>query len=345
MSDMLRMRRRNVSALAAIACLVVVAVAAVPADAAGKGNKWISLRYNFKPGEKLEYAVTRTESGTAVVSVGGNKQEVPSSAKTTMNIAYDVLEVDPQGTATVKLTLDEINIESQSMGTSVNIKVGATGVKVYSGGMLVLDLGQIGGTEDLPISEMLGLGAMPEGVQLADLFGKGVRVTVTRLGEMAIPGTAESSLGMLEGFQFDTLTAKLVRPGDTWERDLPFPGVDKEQIESHGLKVVQIFEGIEDFDGRRCAKIVSKVDVDCSDLYSEQDLAAGMKMLKLRGEGITYLDIETGRWLKATGEFVQDVQGVQTAGLQALMGGAASPGATVEVRASSKVLTEMVLKE
>jgi hypothetical protein len=343
MSDMLR--KRKVSFLAAIVCLAVLVLLAVPVQAAGKGNKWISLRYNFKPGDKLEYAVTTTESGTAVVSAGGNKQEVPSNTKTAMNLTYDVLEVDPQGTATVRLTLDEINIDTQTMGTSVNIKVGATGVKVYSGGMLVFDLGQMGGTEDLPISEMLGLGAMPEGVQLADLFGKGVTVTITRLGEMAIPGTAESSLGALVGFEPDRLTAKLVRPGDIWMSNLPLPGVDEEQIESHGLKAVQIFEGIEDFDGRRCAKIVSKVNVDCSDMYSEEELAAGMNMLKLRGEGITYLDIETGRALKATGEFVQDVQGVQAAGLQALMGGAAAPGATVEVRMSSKALTEMVLKE
>lgn len=341
---MLRIRR-DVSVGAVVAFLAVLMVFAVPVHAAGKGNKWVSLRYNFKPGEKLQYALTRTESGKAVVSAGGNKQEIHSNTTMKTNFTYDVLEVDPQGTATVKLTLDEINIDSQSMGTSANIKVGATGVKVYSGGMLVFDLGEMGGMEEMPISEMLGLGAMPEGVQLADLFGKGVTVTITRLGEMAIPRTAESSLGMLERFEPDTFTAKLVRPGDIWVMDLPLPGVDKEQIESHGFKVVQIFEGMEDFDGRRCAKIASKVDVDFSDVYSEQELATGMNVLMARGEGITYLDIETGRALKATGEFSQEVQGVQTAGLQAMLGGAAAPGATVQIRGSSNGAIEVVLKE
>jgi hypothetical protein len=186
---------------------------------------------------------------------------------------------------------------------------------------------------------------MPEGVQLADLFGKGVTVTLTRLGKMTRPGTAESSLGMLERFEPENHAEKLVRPGDRWSTGLALPGIDEETSKSHGITKDYLFEGFELFSGRRCAKILLRVDVDLSRAPDLQQLMPGMVVFKIRGEGVEYFDIEAGRTLKWVGEFSEEIHVVRTAGAQGLgLDAAARPG-DVEVAASGNRQIEVVLKE
>ncbi|MCK5556999.1 MAG: hypothetical protein KAJ01_01385, partial [Candidatus Hydrogenedentes bacterium] len=180
-------KTRSVWILTATAFLAIMVVFAPAIQAAGRGNKWIALRYKFEPGERLEYVLTITTSATNIISGPGSQQEIPVATKTKMNLRYDVLDVDSEGAATVKMTLDEINSDVQSMGQSINVRIGASGTKMHSGGMLLFDSNQMAGGEDVPIREMLGLATMPDGVHFDDLFRKGITARISRFGEMSLP--------------------------------------------------------------------------------------------------------------------------------------------------------------
>jgi len=147
--------RRNVSVLATIAFLSVMAALVIPAHAAGKGGKWISLRCNFKPGQTLKYGLLASVSGTiAMAGGGGQQQSMPVNVKLQTNVNMEVLEVDSQGTATARVTLDDINVDMQTMGQSMEMRMGAGGMKMYSGGMLLFDSSQAGGAEQLPMGNI-----------------------------------------------------------------------------------------------------------------------------------------------------------------------------------------------
>jgi hypothetical protein len=339
-------RTRNVWILTA-AVLLAAATLFVPAvQAAGKGNKWIALRYRFEPGQKLEYGLTKNESGTSVLSMGGKRQESPVNMITKTTFRYEVLDVDSQGTATVKLIADEITADSQAMGQSANIKVGASGLKVSSGGMMIIDSPQIDGGGEMPIGDMLGLGGMPEGVQLSELFRQGITVKISNTGEMKLAESAQSGseyLGMLELFELERLPERLVRPGDRWITGLPLPGLDEEKAKLYGLTADQVFEGFDFFNGRRCAKIVSRIDVDLSGRGDVLQLIPGVSALKSVGEGTTYFDVESGRVLKTEGTASQEARTAQTFGAQGAGAGAGSQ--RMEVASSTKVAVEIQLKE
>lgn len=330
-------KTRYVWVLTAAVFLVVATLFLPAVQAAGKGNKWIALRYRFKPGQKLEYALTRSESGTSVLSAGGARQEMPASSITKTTFKYEVLDVDSEGTATVKLTADEINTDAQAMGQSVNIRMGASGLKVFSGGMTIIDSSQVDGGDEMPIEQMMGLGGMPEGTQLGDLFRQGISVKISNTGEMSLAESAQSggeSLGMLELFELERLAEKLVRPGDKWTSGLPLPGVDEETARLYGLTAEHMFEGFELFNGRRCAKIVTKMDVDLSERGQVVQLIPNVNALKAAGEGTTYFDVESGLVLTIEGTATQDARTVQTFGTQG-----------VEVASSTKLAVEIQLKE
>jgi hypothetical protein len=341
-------KKRTVWILIVTALFAAMLMLTSSAHAAARGNKWLALRLRFKPGQRLEYALTVTMSGTNVVSGAGGQQEIPVDRKTRIDFRYDVLDVDPEGTAKVKITVDEINADVESMGQNVNIRIGASGMKVYSGGQPVVDSAQIDGVYEMPMNKKLGLGDMPSGVQFGDLFRKGITVQITRTGEMTVPGIEQGngdSLGVLEHFEPERLPEKLVRPGDTWIFGASLPGLDEDRALSYGLTLNCTFEGIEDVRGRRCAKHAGRWLIDLSERPEVLELLPQIKAYKSRGEGAEYLDLSEGVISKTFAEIFQEVIVVRQVGTPAPVGGGGTQPQNVEVFASAKIVLELELKE
>jgi hypothetical protein len=339
-------RTRKVWILTAAVLLAAAALFVPAVEAAGKGNKWTALRYRFKPGQKIEYGLTMNESGTSALSMGGKRQEMPVNTITKTTFRYEVLDVDSEGTATVKLSADEITVDSQAMGQSANIKVGASGLKVSSGGMMIVDSPQIDDVQGRPVEEMMGLGGVPEGVQFSELFRQGITVKISNTGEITLAESAQSGseyLGVLEHFELERLPERLVRPGDRWITGLSLPGLDEERAKLNGLVAEQVFEGFDFFNGRRCAKIVTTIDVDLSGRGDVLQLMPNVNALKSTGERAAYLDVESGRVLKLEGTTSQEARTVQTIGAQGAGAGAGTQG--MEISSSMKVAVEYQLKE
>ncbi len=330
------------------ALLAVVPPCMADVEAIGRGNTWIALRYRFKPGERVEYAYTQTESTATVLSVGGESQDIPTNTTTKINFTYDVLDVDTQGTATVKLSVDQITIEGQRRGRSGRIRVDVTGAKSYVDGRLVFDSSSAPGVDQSAISHMLGLGEMPQGIELGILFIKGITVQIPRLGYMDVPEAglrgSQTHLGLLELFEPTPFPAKLVRPGDTWSTNIKSPTLNAETIEEYGLKVHSTLEAIEQFQGKRCAKVISRMDMNLSKIPKAPTVMTEVKVFNSRGETISYFDIEEGRLLKGEGEFFKEIQGVQPIDLEAPEGIAVATGASGEVTSSSKMAISIELK-
>jgi len=345
------MKRRNIPVLAAIACLVVVMVFAVPAHAAGKGGKWIGLRYNYKPGQTLKYGVAVDVAGTVAMSGGGGpSQTMPISMTLNTNVNMDVREVDSEGTATVTMKLDEINMDIQSMGQSMQMNVGAAGAKMYSGGMLVFDSSQAGGQQS-PMGAIPGLQGLSGGEDMPDFFVKGVTLKITRLGNVTAPELeAQAGIGGVPtagALDQLFLPKRLVRPGDRWVPELSMEGMPAQEIRVPGVILESVFDGIEEFSGAQCAKIVTVLDVDPSGLPIEGLGGPEIDLSKSRvqGRGTAYFDVEQGQFLR------QDVEiSIAFAGsnLGMFMGpamGAAGASSNMSVDLSMKINLEVVLKE
>jgi len=310
-------RTRNVWILTA-AVLFAAAALFVPAvQAAGKGNKWIALRYRFKSEQKLEYKINMTISAQ-------NPDGASMNVDMDTNLRMNVSDVDSDGAATVTMALDEMNMDMQTMGQSVNMRMGASGMKLYSGGQILYDSSTTGGAAQSPMGDIPGFGGMMD----QKLFRQGITATITKLGETTIAETV-STPGRdamdYEMFEQALLPEKLVRPGDTWATDIPIPGLAGPGSKSAELTGQTVLESIETFNGRLCARNVMQIDADVSQLALGQQGFPGMNLPKMRltGQITTYFDIEGGYVRRERGEFSMNMVGDGSAGGQSLGAGAA----------------------
>jgi len=343
MITMLSKRRTFKILIWAHAIVAVLLLCGSVAQATGQGNKWVRLRYRFKAGQRLEYAINMTMSGDIGVSGAGAQESMPMNMKMKTNLRMDVSDVDREGTATVKMTYDEINMDMQTMGESMNMRMNASGLKVYSGGMLLYDSAtETGGEDQFPMGQMFGIGGMPGGMQLTDLFGKGITAKITKLGQTTMPGMQqmlpEGFMGV-GGFEQMALPEKLMRPGDKWNTDLDIGGI-------MAVRAQNALQEIEEYQGKRCAKIVTKTEMDLSQLPmlmgQEQlqglDLAMGGK-----GQAVAYWDIDRGQLLKQDGDLTFSMAG---GGLvETEPQGPGSVPSAVDMKMSFKMKSAMVLKE
>jgi hypothetical protein len=321
-----------------------VTIFATAVQAQGKGNTWYSLRQTFTQGETLRYDIRANMTGMTTMSgAPGGQQSTPANMQMKTGLKINVLEVDPTGTATAKLTMDEVAIDAQQMGQSVEMRIGPTGMKIYMGGQLMLDSSQTGG--ESPIGGMPGLGGLGGDAGDFQIFGKGVTVAITRHLGFGEPGEAqEAAAAFLEQL---LLPRRLLRPGDQWALDLSALAPDA-PAQVPGLTVESTFEGIELFKGKRCAKIVTVLDVDVSkvpvgDLGGAQiDTAKS----KVAGRQTAYLDTEGGRLLRVDGNVSLAFSG---SGLPMMvMGAPMAPGggqSSVSVDSAMKLTYEVALKE
>ncbi len=295
-------KTRNVWVLTAALFLVVAALFIPPAQAAGKGNKWIALRHRFKPGETLEYAVT--------MNMSGQEGDMPINIDVETGLKMKVLAVDTKGTATVTLTLDEMNMDMQVMGQSMNMRMGPSGLKVTSGGQIVYDSSAAGGTGQMQMDQMGMFGGMMD----EKLFRQGLTATITKLGETTIPdlasGSGDDAMGF-DVFEQRALPEKLVRPGDTWTTQVPIPGFGGPGSGAGGSTAEAVLESIETVNGRLLAKISAQMDTDISQLIAGQPgvPATGVPEMRMTGQMTTYFNIEEGYVLRESGEFSMNMAG------------------------------------
>ena len=341
-------KTRNLLVVATGLVLAVAVCFAPTVSAAGRGNKWISLRYKFKPGQKLEYATVVMMASLTNTTATGVQAGMPMNMTMKTNLRMNTLQVDPRGTGTVKMSFDEFNIDAQALGESVNMRIGASGIKVYSGGQLVFDSSQTGG-QQMPLGEILGLGATQGGPQLMDLFSKGITLTITKAGETTMPELGPGAAGGLMDINlFDQLPlpVRLVRPGDVWSSAPSIPGLG-DKTELPGITLENRFAGIEDFKGRSCAKIVTKADIDLGKSpITQAQMPPGASFSKLRmvGDGTAYLDLEQGILLKQDGEFSIEMVGGGLMALPTPQGTGAVPP-TMDMRSSITIKVDMELRK
>lgn len=223
-------------------------------------------------------------------------------------------------------------------------------MKMYSGGQLMFDSSQAGG-DGLSAGAMPGFPGIPSDTDFSQIFAKGVTTTITRQGEVSVPEMAGQLGG--EGFANPNalrdlfLPRKLVRPGDRWGLDLSALGVDMPAELPPGITLESTFEGIEQFKGRECAKIVTVLDVDVSQLPLEELGGPQVDASKsgLDGRATAYFDIERGHFVRQEGDISIAFAG---SGLPMPMGppmgaGGASSNASMDIRL--KISFEVELKE
>jgi len=341
--------RRKALVSAAAVCVVAVMTFATAVQAQGKGNTWYSFRETFKQGETLRYDVRANVTGMMTASGGGAQQTMPINVQLKTGTKIEVLDVDSAGTATVKQTMDEMTMDMQMMGQSTEVRLGAGGMKVYSGGQLMYDSSQAGG--EFEGGAMPGFPGMPSDADFAELFVKGVTMTITREGEVSVPEMA----GQLGAEDFANpnalrelfLPRKLIRPGDRWGLDLSALGVDVPPEVLSAITLESTFKGIELFKGRECAKIETVLNVDVSKLPLADLGGAQVDASRsgIEGRATAYFDIERGHFVRQEADISVAFAG---SGLPMMMGAPMGPGATqsdMSMDIRGRITFETELKE
>jgi hypothetical protein len=318
-------RGRNSSILIVLAFVTVTAVLIAPVQAAGRGNKWIALRWRFQPGERIEYTWTETLSGDAEALVAGTELSGPATVTMRTNSRWDVVDVDREGTATVNMAVDEIRGNAEVAGERMDLRINASGIKIYEDGGIVYDSVRMGGSRDRLMGRLLDAWMLPADARWTDVFGKGITARVTKRGELIMPDSmAEEMLRRrwVDGLRTVRLPERLVRPGEEWTVVIDFSPF---WIRRQHL----LFEGIEDFNGRTCAKLVTESEVELcapSTFVGQEEGASFDASGGGRSKGDAYWDVEQGRTVWA--QFALDVD------VRDRWGARGTPGSTPGTKAT-----------
>ncbi|MCD6350961.1 MAG: hypothetical protein J7M26_02480 [Armatimonadetes bacterium] len=269
--------KRALLLVAGIAMVVTTAGLALAQD-----DQAVLLRYKWEKGEHLDWDMTMHVTGRFGIVEGpqaGTSLDLDNTMA--MTIFADVVEVLDDGSAWVKMTLGEMNIESTlPNGQTVNIALDLASGKVR----ILAPGGNQPVEQDLP-------------KEVSEIFGQGFTMRITDRGEVKELKGAEKLKAMLErmgGPQASAiditqtmnwiepyLPEKPVKPGDTWEQEKPnifgMPGAAGAQ----GNKPFIIrfkHAGYSVVDGVRCVKIETTFEASGVDMSvaTAQTAATGL---------------------------------------------------------------------
>lgn len=287
-------RGTNSSIVTVLVFVAIAAMFAAPVQAAKRGNKWIALRWRFESGERIEYMRTDTLSGDAEELVPSIERSGPATMTMRTNVRWDVVDVDREGTATVNMAVDEIRGNVEVMDERMDLRINASGIKIFAEGGIVYDSVRMGGSRHRLMDRILDTWMLSADTRWTDVFGKGLSARITKLGEFVMPELVARDIidrRYIDCLKQVQVPERLLRPGDEWTAVYDFSpfGVRRTQF---------LFEGIEDFDGRRCAKLFTRSEQEYhvpptfpgKDEGASLDVSGGG-----RGRGVTYWDVDRGR--------------------------------------------------
>jgi hypothetical protein len=186
---------------------------------------------------------------------------------------------------------------------------------------------------------------------MPDFFVKGVTLKITRLGNVSAPELeAQAGMGGVPaagGLDQLFLPKRLVRPGDRWVPELSMAGMPAQEIRVPGVILESVFEGIEEFSGAQCAKIVTVLDVDPSGLPiqglggPEIDLSKS----RVQGRGTAYFDVEQGQFLRQDVEISIAFSGSNLGMFMGPAMGAGGASSNMAIDLSMKINLEIALKK
>jgi hypothetical protein len=251
---------------------------------AGSLDAQTTLRFQFKEGDKLDYVLEQTMNMSTRV---GDK-DVKVTIKQSMDMAWEVLKVDKNGSGQVQMKFKHVKMDMDGPMGKVHVDssnpkelddpVGRTLSQVagtLAGLEVTFTMDGTGSIKDLKMPEKVknSLKSMSGADALGDLFSD------EGLKRMANGGIA--------------LPKDPVAKGQTWKEnvDMKMPmGRIKGQIQF-------TYDGPEEKDGNKLEKITAKPEIK---IEPAPDAPFQMKVTAQEGKGTVYFDNEAGRIIEVT---------------------------------------------
>lgn len=285
--------------------------AAVALSTTADAQKAVSFRYQFEPGEKLNYDIRTTVRQTQNV----NGQAVKSEFSVMQRVEREVTQIDGDG---------NVVLTSRNQKFTADMQIGPLGRYSYDSTR-----------EENDESTPLGAAATP----LYDAVSQArIDVTLSPLGEvMAVKGLQEALGDVLES---NPLTAQLaggvtsndgakasyaehflqfpdrtLNPGDTWELPLH---LTIPQVGKVSGKTICKYEGPQVRDGRTLHLISAKSDVTVDVDIDRDGVTASGRIEMTSSSGTSLFDLERGRLISREAEMTTSGDLVVVAGGQTL---------------------------
>lgn len=255
--------------------LTVAALLVVAAPASAQ----TTLRYKFKQGEKLEYAIENKMSMR--LDIGGGK-DLEMGVHQTMDMAWNVLSVDSDGKAKInqKLTRMQFSMDTPMGKVEYDSKTGK------------LPEGQVGEAIGPIFQALSGL----EVTLTMDPRGEISEVKIPEkllkmLKAPQLPGVGEmfteDGLKRMMGQSVLPLPMEAVGKGKTWNQTLKFKAAFGEMK----MDNTYTYEGPVQKGGKRLEQIAMKPNLS---IQADPNVP-GMKLKSGEGKGIAYFDAESGK--------------------------------------------------
>jgi hypothetical protein len=276
--------RRSVVTIAVLLTLSVLATQA---------QDKVLLRHKFTPDERLTYAMDAGGDVSMVVTdkATGKTQPFQFQMKMRMGVSQETKSVDNAG-------VGEVNMQYGTMAMDMTLP---------GMGQMHVDLDPAQGTMTM------GGKAQPLPAPLTAMLSQGITMKITPQGKVESIQGGEGLQKVLEqagmrGMDLQQMTQQNeisfpeqpVGPGDTWVQKvkMPLPGAGVAQE----MTTTYRFEGFEDFEGRKCAKLAATMSLPLAPgstvempTPGQENLKVTLSDMSLDGKGDVLFDPEAGK--------------------------------------------------
>jgi hypothetical protein len=253
---------------------------------AGALDAQTTLRFQFKEGDKFDYVLDQTMNMSTKVGVKDDKVTV--TIKQSMDMSWEVLKVDKNGSGQVQMRFKHVKMDMAGPMGKVHVdssnpkelddpvgRILSQVAGTLAGLEVTFTMDPTGGIKDLKMPEKVknSLKSMPGAEAMGDLFSD------EGLKRMANGGVA--------------FPKEPVSKEQTWKEnvDMKMPmGRVKGQIQF-------TYQGTEEKDGKKLEKIAAKPDIK---IEPAPDTPFQMKVTAQDGKGTVYFDNEAGRIIEVT---------------------------------------------
>lgn len=280
-----------------LSMLVAAALGAQPAAA-----QKVTLRWKYQAGSEMVYRVKNHQD--VFVSVGG-----AMSSDQTQTMRWKVTDVAPNGDATVSMTTERLQIESQGMGQNVKYDSDSGEAPTDPQAKMAAAMASVGYTmvisPDGSVKSIQGLDQVREKM-LAALPPEQVAMAQSMGGELF----SEETLTRMAQQNVQLFPDAPVGPGDTWERSFT---VSVPVLGSMTTNTTYTLGGTEQQDGRTIATISTSGTMSMGgDSTSAMPMTVNLGDTKLDGS----IDFDTDRGVTVSSTMSTNMQMTVDAGGQ-----------------------------
>jgi hypothetical protein len=263
----------------------------------GCATQKVTLRQKFTQGSTTRMTMT-TDMNIKMDLPGQDLGEAQESKMAqTFEMLLHVSDIGPDGTTTLEMTYDRIKQSIDMGGRGVGFDSKASEQTAPEAKMMAATLKPLLGLrvtikldKDLHPTEVKGFDELWKRLD-ADPASSGMRKQVERaFGDKQIKK-------MMEQFMAGSFPSHPVAVGESWKQS---ENVDMPMIGELNVKATSTLEGIEQYKGRRCAKIRTKAEMTSADTRPTSGPTAllGMKMRRCNVEGFMWFDIKAGQMIE-----------------------------------------------